>query len=240
MATACVRVDASSFARIRLVWVRTVSVERPEVLGHGVGLHAVGQHLEDLALAGAQRAVALLEHDRRGQAGVHVELPAARGLDRPDQVARRGSPCARSPARPAFSASLSSRAPPSAVKTTIGAPSSFGQPLDQLADVGAGPPGVDDHHVGRCRWRRRPARRRGSRRRSPTAPGQVLSSSASDPLPDHGMLVDDQAAERDCLRGGHRRAAYPNRQVRSPPARSRRRIARSSARRCRGSRTAWR
>ena len=29
IATACVRVDASSFARMRLVWVRTVSVERP-------------------------------------------------------------------------------------------------------------------------------------------------------------------------------------------------------------------
>ena len=29
IATACVRVDASSFARIRFVWVRTVSVERP-------------------------------------------------------------------------------------------------------------------------------------------------------------------------------------------------------------------
>ena len=29
MATACVRVDASSLARIRFVWVRTVSVERP-------------------------------------------------------------------------------------------------------------------------------------------------------------------------------------------------------------------
>ncbi len=29
IATACVRVEASSFARMRLVWVRTVSVERP-------------------------------------------------------------------------------------------------------------------------------------------------------------------------------------------------------------------
>ena len=57
-----------------------------EALGHGVGLHAVGQHLEDLALAGAQRAVGLVEHDRGRQARVHVELARARGLDGADQV----------------------------------------------------------------------------------------------------------------------------------------------------------
>src|SRR3954454_15173493 len=34
-----------------------------ELLGHGVGLHPVGEHLEDLALARAERPVALVEHD---------------------------------------------------------------------------------------------------------------------------------------------------------------------------------
>jgi hypothetical protein len=57
--------------------------------GHGVGLHPVGEHLEDLALAGAQRAVGLVQHDRRGQARVHVELTGARGLDRADQILGR-------------------------------------------------------------------------------------------------------------------------------------------------------
>ena len=57
-----------------------------ELLGDGVGLHAVGEHLEDLALAGAERAVALVEHDRRGEARVDVELAGAGGVDRADQV----------------------------------------------------------------------------------------------------------------------------------------------------------
>src|SRR5581483_12469402 len=62
---------------------------QPELLRDLLRVHAVGQHLKDLALARGQRALALLEEERRGQRGVHVELAAARRLYRADEVLRR-------------------------------------------------------------------------------------------------------------------------------------------------------
>src|SRR3954468_12056517 len=62
---------------------------QPELDCDRLRLHAVGKHLEDLALALGQRLVTVVEHDRRGERGVDVEVAVARCLDRPDEVLTR-------------------------------------------------------------------------------------------------------------------------------------------------------
>ena len=135
---------------MRLVCVRTVSVERPSFVGDGVGLHAVGEHLQDLALAGAERAVALVEHDRRGQARIDVELAGAGRLDRAHEVLGGGVL-----AHVALDARLERLA--QQPRAAVGGEDHDRRPqvalelVDDLGHVDAGAPGVDDHDVGRDR-----------------------------------------------------------------------------------------
>ena len=239
IATAWVRVEASSLARMRLVWVRTVSVERPEALGHGVGLHPVGEHLEDLALAGAERAVALVEHDRRRQARVDVELARARGLDRPDQVLR-----GRVLAHVALDAGLQRLA--EQARAAVGGEDHDRraelavQPAHHAGDVRARPPRVDDHHVGRSPPRPR-APPRATRRPATSAPSNAAcSSTARTPARTTGWSSTIRQ------RGGSfgppaSRAAYP-RTRRGSPSRSRARAGRAHRAHGRGMRrrTSWR
>ena len=218
IATAWVRVDASSFARIRFVCVRTVSVERPRSFATRVGLHAVGQHLEDLALARAQRAVALLEHDRRGQPRVDVELAAAGGLDRADQVGGGGVL-----AHVALHAGLQRLA--QQARPAVGGEDDdrraqrLRQPLHQLAHVRAGSPRVHDHHVelavtavgdGAFEVLRVAHRR--------VRPGRFEQRPHA--LAHHRMLVDDEAGGGGLLASGHV-PSIPKTPMASPPRRTR-------------------
>ena len=201
IATACVRVEASSFARMRLVCVRTVSVERPSCCGDRVGLHPVGEHLEDLALAGAERAVALVEHDRRGQARVDVELAVARGLDRAHQVLR-----GRVLADVALDAGLERLA--EQARAAVGGEDHdrrvhlLLETADDLAHVDAGAPRVDDHHVGRVAVRasRRPGRSIGV---GDLDLVEGLLEDGADSRTYDRMVIHDQAARRALRAGGH-------------------------------------
>ena len=86
IATACVRVSASSFVRMWRTWLLTVSCEMNSWAGHVGVRHAVGEELQDLALARGEHvgAVAGLGQ-RRHQRGVDERLARCDLLDRAQQ-----------------------------------------------------------------------------------------------------------------------------------------------------------
>ena len=85
IATAWVRLRAPSRARMFLVWVLTVSSLRSELAGGDRGRFAVGEQLEDLALAAGQLAAAARRRDR----GVDEALLGERGAGPPASAPRR-------------------------------------------------------------------------------------------------------------------------------------------------------
>ena len=206
IATACVRVSALSLARMRLVWVRTVSVDSPSFWPRRRSA-SVGEHLEDLALAGAEGPITLVEHDRRGQSRVHVELAALGGLDRTHEVLRGGvlphvalhAGLERLPqqARAAVGGEDHDRRAEVALHTA-----------DHLANVHAGPPWIDDHHVERpavevvaglvegCDLAHRRTR-------------EGVLQHHPDPRPDDRMVIHDETARGFLRAGRHPRPSIP-------------------------------
>ena len=83
IATACVRVSASSFARMWRTWLFTVSWLMKSLL-RDVGVrHAVGEQLQDLALPRGQHVLAVLAAEERGhQRGIDEAVAVRDLLDR--------------------------------------------------------------------------------------------------------------------------------------------------------------
>ena len=83
IATACVRVSASSFVRMWRTWLFTVSCEMKSLLGDVGVREAVGEQLEDLALArGEHVALVAAGEELRHQRRVDVRLARGDLLDR--------------------------------------------------------------------------------------------------------------------------------------------------------------
>ena len=83
IATACVRVSASSFARMCRTWLFTVSWLMKSLAGHVCIRHAVGEELQDLALARGEHLVLLLAGEEGGhERRVDEALAACDLLDR--------------------------------------------------------------------------------------------------------------------------------------------------------------
>ena len=68
IATACVRVSASSFVRMCRTWLFTVSWLMKSLRGHVRVGHAVGEQLQDLALARREHVLALARRGTRASA----------------------------------------------------------------------------------------------------------------------------------------------------------------------------
>src|SRR5215204_3487998 len=184
-----------------------------ELLRHRVGLHPVGEHLEDLALARTERAVALVEHDGRGEPGVHVELTIACGLDRADEVLG-----GRVLAHVALHAGLERLA--QEARSAVGGEDDDGsldlvaEAADDVAHVDARPPGVDDHDVGRVAVRHL-ARLLDRFRVGDDHVLERLLEYGADAGPDNRMVIHDQAARRVLRAGGHG-ASIPRKRMISP------------------------
>ena len=69
IATACVRVSASSFVRMWRTWLFTVSWLMKSFRGHVRVRHAVGEQLQDLALAPREHVLALAGRNAGMSAG---------------------------------------------------------------------------------------------------------------------------------------------------------------------------
>ena len=81
MATACVRVSASNLERICRTWLLTVSWLMKSLRGDVGVRHAVGQELQDLALARGEHVLAFLRQERGHERRVDVAVAAGHLLD---------------------------------------------------------------------------------------------------------------------------------------------------------------
>ena len=90
IATACVRVSASSFVRMCRTWLFTVSWLMKSLRGHVRVGHAVGEQLQDLALARREHVLALAGQERGHERRVDVALAGDDLLDRAQERLVRG------------------------------------------------------------------------------------------------------------------------------------------------------